>query len=131
MKKIEDLLKAASPILFLLSRVAFGGLMVYHGYPKLMGMPGFIENVGKMGFPLPVVMAPMAMASELLGGLLVAIGFKTRLASIFIFFTMLGAAFIAHANDPFQKKEFALVYAILALVFMAKGSGKFALDKDG
>jgi putative oxidoreductase len=118
-----------SPILYLVARVSFGVFMATHGYPKLMNMAGFIENVGKM-FPLPMIMGPLAVFAELVGGILVAIGYKTRLACVLIFFTMIGAAFVVHAADPFSKKEFALVYAILALVFMAKGSGRFSLDRD-
>lgn len=129
MKSIENIIKKFSPIFFVVARVSFGVLMATHGYPKLMNLGGFIENVGKM-FPLPMVMGPLAVFAELVGGILVAIGYKTRLACVLIFGTMMGAAFVVHAADPFQKKEFALVYAILALVFMAKGSGKFSLDKD-
>jgi putative oxidoreductase len=126
---MSNLFRKLSPVLYLVARVTFGVFIAMHGYPKLMNLAGFIENVGKM-FPLPMVLGPIAALSELLGGILVAIGYKTRLACVFILFTMLGAAFVVHAADPFQKKEFALLFAVLSLVFMAKGSGKFSLDKD-
>lgn len=127
---MEEIIKALSPIFYLVARVSFGLLMISHGYPKLMNMSGFIENVGKMGFPLPMLLGPLAMAAELLGGIMVTLGFKVRLACVWILVTMLNAAFIVHAADPFSKKEFALTYALLAIVFMAKGSGKFSVDKD-
>lgn len=130
MSALENVIKKLSPIFFLVARVTFGVFIATHGYPKLMNMGDFISKVDSLGFPLPMVMGPIAALSELLGGILVAVGYKTRLACVFILFTMLGAALVVHAADPFQKKEFALLYAILSLVFMAKGSGRFSLDRD-
>ena len=88
----------------------------------------FIKSVTKQGFPLPEVMAPIAMLSELLGGLLLAFGLFTRPAATFVIATMLGAAFQAHAHDPFSKKELALAYALVAAVLLVTGPGRYSLD---
>ena len=60
----------------------------------------------------------------------IAIGFKTRLAALFVFVTMCVAFLKVHAADPFKVKELAILYAVGALMLIAKGSGKFSLDKD-
>ncbi|MEC9281400.1 MAG: DoxX family protein [Bdellovibrionota bacterium] len=130
-QKVENLFKANSNLLLLIGRLFIGLTMaISHGYGKMMNMSGFIGNVAKMGFPLPEVMGSLAMGSELIGGLLIAIGFKTRLAAFTVFGTMLVAAFVVHGADPFGKKEFALVYAAACLIIMAVGPGKFSFDKD-
>jgi putative oxidoreductase len=41
---------------------------------------------------------------------------------------MVGAAFVAHANDPFSKKELALAYALVALVLLVTGPGRYSID---
>jgi putative oxidoreductase len=41
---------------------------------------------------------------------------------------MVVAAFIIHGDDPFAKKEFALLYAIPFLTLVFTGAGKFSLD---
>lgn len=130
-QKIENLFKTNSNLLLLIGRVFIGLTMaIGHGYGKLMNMSGFIGKVGQMGFPLPELMGSVAMGSELIGGILIAIGFKTRIAALAVFGTMMGAAFVVHGADPFAKKEFALVYAAACLIIMAVGPGKFSIDKD-
>jgi putative oxidoreductase len=41
---------------------------------------------------------------------------------------MLVAAFIIHADDPFRKQEFALLYAVPYLTLILTGGGKFSID---
>ncbi len=129
MQAIENILISVQGFIYLFFRVGFGALLFSHGWPKLMNMAGFIENVGKMGLPLPMVSGPLAMASEVLGGILIILGFKSRIAASVALITFLVATFVVHANDPWQKKEFALVYALMCLAVMASGSGKFSIDK--
>lgn len=113
----------------LLLRLWFGlGLAFAHGWPKLVKLDAFVAGVAKRGFPIPEVLGPLAMASELLGGLLMALGFLTRPATAAVLFTMLTAAFKVHAADPFAKKELALAYAFAALVVLIAGPGRYSLD---
>jgi putative oxidoreductase len=41
---------------------------------------------------------------------------------------MLVAAFIAHGDDPFGKKEMALLYIVVYVFLLFAGSGKFSVD---
>src|SRR5690606_38990074 len=96
----------------LVLRMWFGGVLaVSHGWPKIAALDGMATKLGSLGFPLPLLFAAAAMASELVGGALIAVGLLTRPAAAGVLFTMLVAAFVMHANDPFMKKEFALCYA--------------------
>jgi putative oxidoreductase len=113
----------------LLLRVGFGLTLAFgHGVNKLFSLGKFIRKVEGHGFPLPEVMAPLAMLSELAGGILLALGLATRPAAVFVIATMLGVVFVAHANDPFSKKELALAYALVALVLFVTGPGKHSVD---
>lgn len=113
----------------LLLRLIFGGLFVYHGYTKLIAydqiLPMFTDIIGigaKLSFNLVIF-------AELFCGLFVVIGFLTRLTVIPIFITMVVAYFIAHSKDPFQVKELAFAFLLLAVVVFVLGSGKYSVDK--
>lgn len=111
-------------------RVLTGAGIAYHGYGKIFGggMGKFAGFVGSLGVPFPEVMAWAAALSEFGGGILIAIGLLTRPAAFFIFATMTVAAFGAHGQDPFQKKEMALLYWTIAGALMMTGAGAFSFD---
>jgi putative oxidoreductase len=50
------------------------------------------------------------------------------LAAIPPLITMLTAAFIIHAADPWAKQEFALLYAVAYLTLIFTGAGRYSLD---
>ena len=77
----------------------------------------------------PVISLILTLIGEVICPVLILIGVKTRLAAIPALLTMLVAAFIVHASDPFQKKELAIIFALGFLVIMIGGTGKFAIDK--
>jgi putative oxidoreductase len=112
----------------LIFRVTLGGWMAYFGYEKIFGdLAGFVSYVtDKLG--MPAFFGYAAAYTELVGGILVVLGFLTRPAAFLMLVTMLVAAFVAHAADPFSKKEHALVYAASALLMMAIGAGKYSID---
>lgn len=114
-----------------LVRVLTGlGLMLAHGlrkFPPPEQFVGVVENV--MGFPFPAFFAWCAVITEVFGGLLLALGLATRPVSLLIAFNMLAAGFIRHAADPFAVKEKALLYLVIAILFIFIGSGKYGLDE--
>src|SRR5688500_7029506 len=114
----------------LLLRVWFGLVLAFgHGLGKIGNYEKFVANVGgKNGIPLPELTAPFAIASELVGGILLAIGLFTRTAAVAVAGTMLVAALWVHRSDPFMDKEFPLAYAVAALVVLISGPGKYSLD---
>lgn len=103
--------------------LAFG-----HGINKLPPSERFVEGVADLGFPAPAFFGWAAGVSEFFGGLLLALGLLTRPSAFFIFITMMVAAFVRHAPDPFSVKEKALLFAIVALALVLIGAGKYALD---
>ena len=113
----------------LVLRLFFGGFMLTHGWGKAVKL--FEGNLDKFADPIGIG-APASLIltvfAEVVCAILLVVGFKTRLASVPLMITMLVAAFIVHADDPFGKKEFALLYfaGYLAIFFM--GAGKYSVD---
>ncbi|HEX9654906.1 MAG TPA: DoxX family protein [bacterium] len=113
----------------LILRVFTGlALALGHGINKMPPSERFIEGVSNLGFPAPLFFGWAAAFSELFGGILLAIGLFTRPSALLMFMTMMVAAFLRHAPDPFSDKEKALLFGVIALAFLLIGSGRFGLD---
>lgn len=121
------------------SRAADAGLLVLrvfaglamsltHGLAKLRDPSMIIGGVEKMGLPAPTLMGWLAILGEFGGGLLLALGLLTRPGAFLVANTMIVAAFVAHARDPFRVKELALLYLAVSIFFMLTGSGRYGAD---
>ena len=119
---------AANAGLALLRIFAGIALAFAHGYSKVPPGEGLITRAGEMGFPMPVFFAWAAGLSEFLGGIFLALGFLTRISSLFIAFTMLVALVGVHGADPFNRQELAFMYLFVAIAFMLKGAGDWSVD---
>lgn len=112
-----------------LLRIMLGAVMITHGYGKVFGDVSRLSGgVGAMGFPAPEFFAWAAAISEFFGGIMLILGLFTRFWSAMIGITMFVAAFVAHAADPFQKKELALVYLVVSIVIFLLGPGRASID---
>ncbi len=99
-----------------------------HGIGKVPPSEGIIQATTGLGFPAPTFFAWAAGLAEFAGGIGLALGLFTRISSFFIAFTMFVAAFGANYNNPFAKKELALLYFFIAIAFLLKGSGDWSID---
>jgi putative oxidoreductase len=113
----------------LLIRLGAGGMMLTHGIPKI----GRLFGEGPVKFADPFGLGPeislvLAIFAEVICAGLVMVGFKTRLATFPLMLTRLTAAFYAHWNDPFGKKELPLLFFLVFLAILIMGPGKYALD---
>jgi putative oxidoreductase len=113
----------------LILRVAMGGMMLTHGWPKVEKLlaGGEIKFADPLGLG-PEISLVLVVFAEFVCSMLIILGFKTKLASIPLIITMLVAAFIAHGDDPFSSKEKALMYAVAFLAIGLIGSGKYSVD---
>ena len=113
----------------LILRVFAGlALALAHGIDKMPPSDAFVGAVAGMGFPSPESFAWAAGIAELAGGLLLAIGLLTRPAAILIAITMLVAAFLGEAGNPFSDREPALLFAAIAIYFVLAGPGRYSVD---
>ena len=107
-----------------LLRIMTAFLFIPHGYQKLFGLGG----VGPRDGTLPMI----AGTIELVGGILILIGFKTRWVAFLCSGLMAAAYFIAHAKDGFlpllNRGELAVLYCFVFLFLWANGSGPWSVD---
>jgi putative oxidoreductase len=123
----EALLRDAG---LLILRLGVGLMMAFsHGLGKIQKL--FAGGPYQWADPIglgPGLSLALAGSAEFLGALMIALGLGTRIAAGPLAFTMLVAAFIVHADDPFKKKEFALLYLIPCLTLLLAGPGRWSFD---
>ncbi len=113
----------------LILRISVGFLMITHGLPKLTNFNQivsdgqFIPVLGSIWLGLALtVMAEFFMSVLLIAGLL------TRITVVPLIVTMLVAVFVAHANDPLDVKEHALLFLFPYITLLLAGPGRFSVD---
>jgi len=105
--------------------------MIAHGYQKIFGgMPQLMQMLQHMG--IPAWMGYLTVAAEFGGGILLVVGFLTRLAAFAIFIDMLVAISKVHLhNGLFSKNggfEFPMVCGAIAFSLIWSGAGPIAMD---
>lgn len=134
---------SSRPALFgvalLILRLSFGACFVVHGLGKLGivgpgNMAGFVGWLKSLGVPFAGVQARLVMLIELIGGVLLACGLLTRVAALFLLIAMTIAATIGHkgggyliTNNP-PGNEYAINLAVLMIVIILLGPGRYSLD---
>ena len=123
----------------LVGRVLIAVLFILSGYGKIGGFDGTVQALAGKGLPLPQVAAAIAVAIELGGGLLLAVGWKTRwVAAIAIMLFTIAASFLFHdfwnmadaarrTNEIMFMKNIAIIGGLLMVV--AFGPGRYSVDK--
>lgn len=114
-------------VALLLVRLVMGIALVMHGWGKIQTPMSWMGPDA----PVPGFLQFLAALSEFGGGIALLLGLLTSVAMLGLFCTMAVAVHM-HAvikGDPFVGGyELALVYLILAVMFMLTGPGAFALD---
>ena len=124
--QMERVLGRFSPQLYAVMRIVVGLLFACHGAQKLFGVLGGqqVELASKLG---------LAGIIELVGGLMIAIGFLTGTAAFIASGEMAYAYFTAHmpkGGAPIQNGgEPAVLYCFVFLYIAARGVGVWGVDK--
>lgn len=114
------------------ARLLFAVLFLVAAFNKIVGYSGVIGYFRKLGVPEPSVVAPGVIGFEVLAGLLLIVGYQTRVVALLIAAFCIGSGVLGHAqiSDPNNLnhllKNFALAGGALALY--AAGAGSKSLD---
>ena len=114
-------------------RVTAGTIFAAHGAQKLFvfGFDGVAGGFAQMGVPLAGVVGPAIALLEFFGGLALIAGLLTRLVSLGLGATMIGAMVLVHLKAGFfmpNGYEFVLTLFGIAMTLVATGAGNFSLD---
>lgn len=112
-----------------LLRILPSVMLLTHGIPKFQKL---LSGDFEFGDPIGIGPAPslfLAVIGEFICPILIILGFKTRWAAIPPAITMLVAALVVHASDPFGVKEKALLFLSFFVIIMLLGPGRYSIDK--
>ena len=122
----------------LILRLIVGLLMLGHGSQKMLGWfggHGFASTVGSLksqGFKPAWFWALLGGLGELIGGLLLVLGFLSPLGAVAIFASMLMAVIKFHWSKGLWAAkggyEYPLTLAVVSVVLGLVGSGAYSLD---
>lgn len=126
-------------IAILILRLALGFMFAAHGLQKAFGLfggpgiGGFSEMLSGLGFKPSLFWAYLAAYAELVGGILLAVGFLTRGAASVLLVLILVAAFKVHLSKGFFLSqggfEYTFIIFSVCLALILLGPGKFTIFK--
>lgn len=119
---------ASFSVALLLLRIFSGGLMLSHGYAKLISFASKKDTfMNFMGLGSTVSLS-LVIFAEFFCALLLIIGLFSRLAVIPLIIAMCVALFISHNGDFFGHGEKAALFLCAYLAILLVGPGRFSVD---
>ena len=113
----------------LVLRIISGSIMFFaHGLGKITSFSDMLHNFADpfgLGTEITFIVAVLA---EGICSILIVLGLFTRLAVLPLIITMLTAAAIVHANDPFNVAELPYLYAAIFFTILITGPGRYSID---
>ena len=127
--------QTTAPYAALLLRLSLGVMFIAHSvYLKafvftLPGTAQFFQSIG-----LPGIFAYLVFAAEAVGGVMLIIGYRTRLVALLLVPVLLGAAWVHWPNGwlfnaPNGGWEYPVFLALASLVMALLGDGAYSIKR--
>lgn len=118
----------------LVARVFLAALFIILGVGKMMGFAGVVGMIGSAGLPMPSVLAVLTIFIEVVGGLMLLVGFMGRIAAKSLFLFTLAATLAFHTNisDQLQLTMALKNLSIMGglLMVMVHGTGPMSMRSE-
>ena len=121
----------------LAARILLAAIFIQSGFGKITGFEGTVGYIAAKGLPVPQLAAAGAVAVELLGGLLLVVGWQARWAAAAIFLFLIPTTYFFHnpsglPADQVQMQMIQLMKNVAIaggmLMVVAFGPGAWLLD---
>ncbi len=125
--------------LALSGRILLAVIFVMSGYGKIGGFEATAGYMASKGLPMAQLLLVLTILIELGGGLMLIVGYRTRLAAVALFLFLIPVTLVFHnfwvapaAEVQMQTIMFMKNLAIMGgmLYVTAFGPGRFSLDKN-
>ena len=124
-------------VILLAGRVALGAIFVKSGLQKRLALSAFAASLAQRGVPQSSTWAVIGATVELVGGILIVTGLRTREASLLMILFVIVATGISHRFWEFaeaarraQESQFFKNLSIIGgfLLLFVTGGGRFSVD---
>lgn len=116
--------------LALIARILLAAIFISAGFSKVVGFDGVTAYIASKGLPVPMILAALTIALEILGGLAIVIGYKARVAGLLLGLFSILAAFIFHNFWAFPPEQVYL-QNIMFMKNLSMAGGLFLLTVFG
>ncbi|WP_052494113.1 DoxX family protein [Nitrosospira sp. NpAV] len=122
----------ALPALPMVGRLMMAAIFLISGFGKAAAPQMTIGYIASIGLPFPALVLAIAIGVEIIGGLMLALGYRTRIAALALatFTVAAGALFHNAIGDQTQfimlLKNIAITGGLLQVA--AFGAGAFSID---
>jgi Predicted membrane protein len=122
----------SNSVQLLVARILLSIIFITAGWGKLIDISGTAGWFGSIGLPAPGILVWLVTALELLGGIAILVGFKTRWVAWALAAFCVGAAVLGHSdfsdmnNQIMFMKNLAIAGGFLALA--VAGAGAYSVD---
>ncbi|WP_068324499.1 DoxX family protein [Polynucleobacter yangtzensis] len=123
-------MNSASKLLALVARILMASIFISAGFSKVFGFDGVTAYIASKGLPMPMIIAGLTVALEILGGLAIIIGYKVRIAGLLLGLFSILAAFIFHNFWTFPPEQVYL-QNIMFMKNLSMAGGLFLLTVFG
>ena len=118
----------------LLIRIGVGLVVVYHGYPKLMGGEAVWADLGSIMSTLGITFFPVAWgfafaAIQFIGGLLFLFGVFFRGATFFLFLNMLIVTLVTFLQNGLPSTAYPFMLTMIFLGMLLLNEGRYAVSR--
>lgn len=128
--KLDDVAK-------LLLRCVVGGLMLLHGFAKLVHGIEFVRTrLEQAG--LPIWLSPGVFIGEIIAPILLILGFGTRLAALILIINMGFTLYLSSPEAIYSLDQYGgwaielnIFYLVTSICILLLGGGRFSLKRSG
>ncbi|TAJ13529.1 DoxX family protein [Patescibacteria group bacterium] len=118
--------------LALIGRVTLASIFVLFGFMKIGTFAGMVAYAASAGVPFPQLAIVVAIVVELIGGLMILVGYKTKLVALAIAIFLVPVTLYFHTNfgDQVNLTMFWKNLSIFGglLILAAHGAGSYSID---
>ena len=79
-----------------IGRILYASMLLLFGYGKITAFSGTAGYMSSLGLPAPSLVTLIALIVEIVAGLLMLVGYQTRLVALGLAIYILATAFIGH-----------------------------------
>ncbi|RWC88318.1 DoxX family protein [Mesorhizobium sp. M8A.F.Ca.ET.207.01.1.1] len=117
--------------LLMVSRLLFAVLFVPSGFQALANIAGTTSYFSGLGLPLPALAAWGTGLFELIAGLLILVGFQTRIVALLLAAFCIAAGYIGHYGQGAGDAALAFLHQQMLMKDIAISGGFLALAMAG